>query len=145
MRLIEIDWNPPDRQLRQFGWIALVGLPLAGWLASGKPWPADATTVQQTVVGVLAVLGAVCAILAIARPRLLRLPFLAAMLVALPIGLVVSEVMLLVIYFVLFVPVGLVFKLLSRDALERRIDKSAKTYWQPKAQPSGPESYFRQS
>jgi hypothetical protein len=42
-------------------------------------------------------------------------------------------------------PVALYFKLIGRDSLERRIDKNVPTYWKPRKQPSGPESYFRQS
>ena len=36
MKLVEINWNPTDRQLRQFGMIALVALPALGWLWSGR-------------------------------------------------------------------------------------------------------------
>ena len=66
-------------------------------------------------------------------------------LLTLPIGLVVGEIILMTIYFLLFLPVSLVFRLIGRDALKRGIDRSAKTYWQSKPEPAGPESYFRQS
>jgi hypothetical protein len=145
MALVDVHWQPTDRQLRQFGLIALVGLPLAGWLFSGKPWPAEATETQKIVIGSLAGLGLVAAVLALVRPPALRWPFIGATLLAFPIGLVVGEMILVIIYFALFLPVSLVFRLMGRDALERRIDRGAKTYWQPKAQPTGPESYFRQS
>ena len=79
------------------------------------------------------------------RPSLLRIPFLGAMLVALPFGIVISELILLAIYFLVFAPVALWFKLMGRDALERRLDRAAASYWRPKAQPRGVESYFRQS
>ena len=35
MKLIEINWQPTDRQLRQFGVICLVALPALGWLWGG--------------------------------------------------------------------------------------------------------------
>jgi hypothetical protein len=145
MALMDIHWKPTDRQLRQFGLIALVGLPLAGWLFGGKPWPAEATQTQRIAIGSLAGLGLVAAVLALVRPQALRWPFIGATLLALPIGLVVGELILVIIYFGLFLPVSLIFRLMGRDALERGIDRSAKTYWQPKAQATGPESYFRQS
>ena len=145
MKLVEIDWKPSERQLRQFGWIALVGLPLAGWMFSGRPWPGAFSSTQAAVVGSLAALGVLFAALGAVRPQLLRYPFLILMLVAFPIGLVLSELILVIIYFLLFVPVALVFRLIGRDALERHIDRSAKTYWQAKAQPRDLESYFRQS
>ncbi len=144
-RLVDVNWTPSDRQLRQFGFMALVAMPLAGWLFAGKPWPAEATRTQATIVGVLAAIGALAALLAFIRPQALRWPFLGATLLALPIGLVVGEVVLLLIYFGLFWPVSMIFRLLGRDALNRRIDRQAKSYWQPKARPAGPESYFRQS
>ena len=145
MPLVEVHWKPSDRQLRQFGLIALVGLPLAGWLFGGKPWPSEASDTQKIVIGSLAGLGVVLAILAFVRPQALRWPFIAATLFTLPIGLVVGELILAIIYFALFLPVALVFRLMGRDALDRGIDRSAKSYWQPKTQPTGPESYFRQS
>ncbi|HEY2894783.1 MAG TPA: SxtJ family membrane protein [Pirellulales bacterium] len=146
MKLVEMEWNPSERQLRQFGWIALVGLPLAGWLFAGKPWPiSSATTMQTIVIAGLAIAGALCAALAATRPRFLRTPFVVAMLLALPVGMIVSELILAAIYFLVFAPVALFFKLIGRDALEQRLDRQATTYWRPKAQPNGVESYFRQS
>jgi hypothetical protein len=146
MALMDVSWKPTDPQLRQFGWIALAGLPLAGWLFGGKPWPlAESTQMQRVVLAALAGLGIIAATLASLRPQALRWPFLGATLLALPLGLVIGELILAIIYFLLFLPVSLVFRLLGRDALERGIDRSAKTYWQPKAPPPGHESYFRQS
>ena len=146
MALLDVSWQPTDRQLRQFGWIALVGLPLAGWLVAGKPWPLpEATQTQRIALALLTSLGVLAAALAMIRPQALRWPFLGLTLLTLPIGLVVGEIVLMTIYFLLFLPVSLIFRLIGRDALERRIDRTAKTYWQSKAQPAGPESYFRQS
>jgi hypothetical protein len=36
------------------------------------------------------------------------------------------------------------FRVMGRDALQRRIDRDAKSYWQPKAQPRDAGSYYRQ-
>jgi hypothetical protein len=145
MALVEIVWQPTDRQLRQFGLIALVALPVAGWLFIGRPWPATITLGQLKALGVLTAVGAAAALLAVVRPQALRWPFLGATLAALPLGLIVGEVVLAVMYFGLFLPVSLIFRLLGRDVLERHIDRAAPSYWQAKTQPSGPESYFRQS
>jgi hypothetical protein len=144
MKLIEINWKPEDRQLRQFGAMALVGLPLAGWLFSGRPWSEWSQT-QINVVGALAAVGAAMAVVGWVRPHLLKYIFLAAMLISLPIGLVLSELILIVIYFGVFTPVALIFRLIGRDALERKIDRQRASYWTPKQQPAGVESYLRQS
>jgi hypothetical protein len=48
-------------------------------------------------------------------------------------------------YFVIFLPVAIVFRLIGRDALQRVLNRSAATYWQPKRQAADARSYFRQS
>jgi hypothetical protein len=65
------------------------------------------------------------------------------MIVAFPIGWLVSHVMLAVLYFVLFLPLGLMFRLLGRDALSLR-KPSVETYWTEKQQPEDVVRYFRQ-
>lgn len=134
MSFADINWNPQDRQLRQFGWIALVALPLIGWI-----WGAS-----TAVLTGLAIAGAVLAAASYIAPAVVRPVFLGLTIVTFPIGVVVGEVVMLLIYFAVFLPIAVIFKLMRRDALERGIDESAATYWQPKKQPRSVESYFRQ-
>lgn len=68
----------------------------------------------------------------------------AAMAVSAPIGMVVSRIALALVYYLVFTPVALVFKLIGRDALARRFDRNAKTYWEPYQPDRGPERYLRQ-
>ena len=142
---VKIDWNPPDRQLRQFGWISLLALPLLAWWFTGRPFKTGWTQTNEIAIGIAFVIGAVFAGLAVVKPQLLKWVFIGLCVVGLPIGVVVGEILFAVVFFVVITPVALVFKLIGRDALERRIDKNATTYWKPRKQPSGPESYFRQS
>ena len=135
MKLVEVNWNPTHRQLRQFAVVCLVALPLAGWL-----WGVDAA--DQSV---LLALGAVIAIAGWIYPPMARPAFLALSIVAAPIGVIVGEMAMLLIYFAVLLPIGLCFRLVKRDALQLRINRAAKTYWQPKKQPSGVASYYRQS
>ena len=94
---------------------------------------------------VLAALGGASATAALVYPRVLKYPFIALCLLSLPFGILVGEVVLLLSFVTIFVPLALVFRLLGRDALDRAIDSKATTYWQPKAAPAGPASYLRQS
>ncbi|MEN6496183.1 MAG: SxtJ family membrane protein [Thermoguttaceae bacterium] len=135
MSLVEIIWNPSDRQLRQFGLVALVALPLAGWV-----WGGVGTGV---FCGTLAA-GAVAAVVGLVCPRLLKPFFLALSLAAAPIGLVVSELAMLLIFVGVFLPIGVVIRLLGRDPLSRQLDRQAASYWEPKKPPAGPASYLRQ-
>ena len=65
------------------------------------------------------------------RPSLLKGLYLVLNAVAMPIGYVVSHVILFAIYFLIFTPIALVFRLIGRDALHRKIDRQAATYWLP--------------
>ena len=142
MKLIDINRNPTDRQLKQFAVAALIFLPLIGWLATGKPRTIEAANLP--LLGGLAAIGLASAVLGFIKPKALRPVFVGASLITLPIGLVVGEAVLLVIFFGLFTPMGLLFRLIGRDALQRKLERRATTYWQSKRQPDSPARYYRQ-
>lgn len=133
MSLIEIIWSPTSRQIRQFGGLCLMALPLLGWLWRANP----------AAIAVLTAAGGAIAAAAWRKPQLVRPLFVGLILIAAPIGMVVGELALLLIYFTIFLPIGLVFRIVRRDALQLRIDRSAETYWQPKAEPEKAASYYR--
>jgi len=142
MKLIEFNRNPTDRQLKQFGIAGLVFLPFIGWLVMQRPRSFDSVNLPLLVVLVL--IGVQWAVLAFMRPKALRHVFVGAILVTLPIGLVVGEAVLLLVFFGLFAPLGLLFRMIGRDALQRQFDRGAATYWQPKQQPESLARYYRQ-
>ena len=135
MKLIDANWKPTDRQLRQFGVICLIALPLVGYM-----WGAG-----TLVIGILAAVGLILAVTGIVVPRAVKPVFLALMIITVPIGIVIGELAMLLIYFGVFLPMGLVFRLLKRDALQRKFDRHATTYWQAKSQPTSAARYYRQS
>jgi hypothetical protein len=135
MKLVEMNWNPNNRQLRQFGLVALVALPLLGWLWSGSP----------TAIWITAAVGAALAAAGLLYPRVVKPVFLGLTLVAVPIGMVISEVALAVVFYGLFVPLGLIFRLIGRDVLQLKLERQTITYWQRKKRPSDASSYLRQS
>lgn len=98
-----------------------------------------------TILLWLGAAGLLLAVTGIALPKALKPVFLALMIVATPIGIVIGEIAMLLIYFGVFFPIGLAFKLMNRDALQRKLDRNASTYWQAKAQPRNAASYYRQS
>jgi hypothetical protein len=56
---------------------------------------------------------------------------------------VVSPVVLGLIYFAVFTPVGLVMRLAGRDAMHRRSDPGLQSYWVRRDPPGPPENSFR--
>lgn len=135
MSFVEINRDPTQRQLRQFGVIAFIVLPLIGW-----GWNAG----TQTLL-VLASVGAAAAAAGFLVPAFLRPVFIGLMILGAPIGIVVSEIIMLLIYFLVFLPIGLLMRLVGRDVLELTVDRKAETYWQARKQTTKPENYFRQS
>jgi hypothetical protein len=143
--LAKIPWNPSDRQLRQFGGCALLALPLLGWLALGRRTPMTWTAPDAAAFSIFTACGVLGGLLAWCSPRSLKVPFLTTTLITLPIGLVVGELLLFAIFFGIFTPVALFFRLIGRDALERRFDANTSSYWTRKARPASAEQYFHQS
>ncbi len=134
MKLVEINFSPSDRQLRQFGLISMAALPLLGWLWGGS----------STVIWAAAAIGATLAVGGLVWPRAVKPVFLLLTLVTAPIGMLVGELTLVLLFYGLFVPLGLIFRLIGRDALQRKLDRGASSYWQRKRQPAGAASYLRQ-
>jgi hypothetical protein len=143
--LVKMDWNPGERQLRQFGLCAAVAMPLMGWFVLGRTAPATWNPSQVSLFAAFAILGLLGSVLGALWPKRLKLVFIAATLLTIPIGVVLGELMLLVMYFAIFTPVALLFRLLGRDALQRRFEPAAPSYWAPKARAASAQQYFRQS
>ena len=135
MKLIELNWSPSDRQLRQFGAVCMIALPSVGWI-----WG-----ISNLPMLVVSTLGITLALAGWVKPRILRPAFLTLMLVTSPIGIFVGEVSMIMIYFGLFLPFSLVFRIIGRDALQMKRSKSATSYWQKRQQPTDVSTYYRQS
>ena len=94
-------------------------------------------------IGYAAAIGGLLAMVGIVWPRALRPLLVAISVVTSPLVLLVHDLVLSLAFFVVIVPVGLVFRLFGRDPLHLKIDRGAGTYWQPKKQPGDVRSYFR--
>jgi len=134
MALVELNVDPSNRQLRQFGAIGLVTLPVAGWL-----WAHDGI-----VAGVAGAVGLTLFAMSLIAPRYLRPVFRGLTIVTLPIGLVAGEFVMLLIYFGLLLPTAIVFRITGRDQLRRRKPKEATTFWAIRKPPKHVRGYFDQ-
>jgi uncharacterized protein involved in cysteine biosynthesis len=56
---------------------------------------------------------------------------------------IVSPIVMAVIFFVVFTPVALVMRAFGRDALARRYEPAASTYWKRREPPGPAEDSFR--
>ena len=65
-------------------------------------------------------------------------------LIVLPIAWTVSLLVLAAVFYGLLTPLGLMFRLMGRDVLDRRPDPEQDTYWQGKPAAESPRRYLRQ-
>ncbi len=135
--MIRIEHNPSRRQLAVFGLMWLVFFGILG----GMAWWRTGSFVSA---GGFWATGALVPALGLVRPGVLRIIYLAAAYATFPIGFVVSYIILAVVYYFVLTPIGLVLRLTGYDPMQRRFDRTAKTYWLPREQDESTEKYFRQ-
>lgn len=146
MALVEIDWKPTPKMLRSFGLIAIVGFGVLGALAYWQAFVFGAMSAETGVptAYVLWGLAAYCGLFGVVAPTVVKPVYLILTVVTFPIGFVFSYVVMGVVYYLVLLPIGLVFKLVGRDAMTRKFDPSAKTYWVTRKPPDSMKRYFRQ-
>jgi carbamoyltransferase len=136
--LAGINWNPGRSELRGFSavWLPLF-LALAGvlMLASNRSFRVPAllwtTAVLSVAVGLL-------------RPTLMKPVYLLLTVVTWPVGWIVSHLLLIVVYYGIITPVGLVLRAMGRDSLPRSFDPALRSYWVPRRRSDDPRRWFRQ-
>ena len=136
MQWADISFSPRQRTLRQFAilWIVFF-MGLAVWHGAWR----GRTEVGLTLLALAIAIGP----LGLVRPRAIRPIYVGWMVLAFPIGWLVSSIVLAIVYYGVFTPIAMAFRLLRRDALGRRPRKTD-TYWQPKPPVTDVRRYFRQ-
>src|SRR5258705_10301120 len=108
--IVPVDWNPDTRKLRFFSW---------AWLAFlGVAWPLlllfrGHPRTSAVICGV----GIAGGLLGLIRPAWLRPAWIVLIAASWPIGWVISNVALIVLYFGVVTPLALVARLRGRDPL----------------------------
>lgn len=138
MSMIEINWHPKRKELRNFGIIALIALALISLLlyllkGLGIQW-----------IAILNSLGLTIFLSSIISAKLTRMIYLGLTLVTLPIGWVVSFLLLAIFYFLLITPLALIFRMAGRDSLNRTFDSTTDSYWLRRTGPDKMDRYFHQ-
>ena len=138
MALMEIEWHPSDRQLRVFGISGLVASIVATAVlhfSGGWRVPGSGSSRRPERPSLL------CSLIS---PTAARWLYVGLTLVAMPIGIVVSFVLLGAFYFLLLTPLAILFRLIGRDALRRRYEPAAESYWVAHKPNDNMERYLHQ-
>jgi hypothetical protein len=139
MGLIETNWNPSRRELRQFAgiwfpaFIASIG-GVISWKAGSVP----------TWVGVTWAIAGVVSVIGLINPSWIKPVYVVWMAAAFPVGRVMSGVFLRAIFYLAITPLGLLMRLFGRDPMTRTLDRSAASYWKEHAPGGDVPRYFRQ-
>lgn len=120
--------------LRQFAglWILFFGAIGCLQLYKGSGW-------GWTWIGVSLAAG----VPGLFRPQVLKPVFVIWMILVFPIGWAVSHIILAVVFFGVFTPLGFVIRALGHDSLFLKRPK-AESYWQTKTQQQDVRRYLRQ-
>lgn len=89
-----------------------------------------------------AYIGAPLFVLGAIFPPILKPIYLGWMAMAIVLGSIVTRILLTIFFFVVITPVALFFKLIGRDALHRKLDRNAETYWIEKEYPIADRTRF---
>lgn len=134
MPLIEIHWNPNNRQLRQFSAICLAAPALlTWWLTHSLKWS----------VGIGSG-GVAVGLAGFWKPSIVRPVFVGLSALTAPIGMVLGECAVLVVYLLVVTPIGVLLRSLGKDPLHKRPAPSQATYWDDLSSTDQPAQYYRQ-
>jgi hypothetical protein len=135
MQWSDISFAPPTRTLRQFAGLSLGILGLAACFQGFVRHQPIAAAVFGTLAVVIGIPGLI-------QPAIVRPVYVGAMILAFPIGWTVSKLILACMFYGIFTPMALWFRIIGRDSLSRRHRPVTETYWLPKTQTTDPSRYF---
>jgi hypothetical protein len=133
--MLDINWNPSRRELRQF---AAIWMPAFAAFAGAVIYRSGGVTTALVIWA----LAGVIAIVGVAAPQRIKPLFVGWMAAAYPIGWTLSHVVLAIVYFVLFTFVALAMRVFRYDPMGRTAGGA--TYWRSRGDRTDPAAYFRQ-
>jgi hypothetical protein len=113
------------KELRKFSIILFLAFGILGLLVFWRKGEAGL---------VLCGIGFALLLCGLIRPKLLSYVYRGWMTLSLILGFLMSHLILLLMYYLVFAPIGIVTRLFGRDILRRQFDKNRKTYWIKKEQ-----------
>jgi saxitoxin biosynthesis operon SxtJ-like protein len=136
MQWSDVVARPSLKVLRQFAVLCLV---VFGGMAGAGLWRGQGITTGVAI----ALAGIAVGLVGVVQPAAIRWIYSGWMIAVFPIGWTISRLMLAALFYLIFTPVALVFRVFRRDALHLR-RQDARSHWMPKAGVSSPDQYFRQ-
>lgn len=136
MQWSDIVARPSPKVLRQFAGLCLI---VFGGLGALAVWRHQTSTASVLIP----VLGVVTGLIGLVRPTAIRWVYSGWMVAVFPVGWTVSRLILAALFYLVFTPVAIVFRLFGRDALHLRNGETP-SEWTPKPEATAVDQYFRQ-
>ncbi len=138
MAIVEINWQPSRTDLRVFGGGLVAFCAVIAWLCYRSDGHFGLLESSFAAVAVLAI------VVLLFWPAWLRPIYFAFTVLTFPIGWVISHLLLAVVFYAVFTPIGLFMRWRGRDPMQRHWDSQAESYWVPHDSKKTLEDYFRQ-
>ena len=135
MALVEINWRPADRDLRLFAVLQAVFLGIVAFFLF--PRSAAAAIALGGFSGVVALIG-------VTAPQAIRWFYVGWMIAVYPVGWIVTHLLMAAVFFLLITPIGLAMRMVGYDPLQRKLDRSARSYWVPRDRTVNKQRWFKQ-
>lgn len=87
------------------------------------------TIFQQNIIFTFLLLSILFSLFSIFYPKIFHYPNIWWSKLGIIIGFFISPIIMLLIYFLIFFPTGIIFQILRKDLLCRKINKNSKSYW----------------
>lgn len=147
MALVDINWNPNAITLRNFGFICVAFSIAAGtWIFLRHSFLFFDLVDDTATIAAYVLWGLACLffIVSVTYSKVMYPIYLVLVAISLPIGMVVSHVVVTLLYYLVFTPFGIAFKVLKRDVLERTLERDRRSYWVKRTIETDRQRYFRQ-
>ncbi len=135
--MIDLDINPDCKKLRSFAWVSTFVFAVVAFMLhrdeSGK-W-------IQIVAASFACYSFFCAMIS---PGLVRPLYVILTVLAFPIGWISSNIILMLLYYGMILPVGVLLRFFGKDPVDKRFKDGAISSWVPKKQDLDRKRYYNQ-
>jgi Saxitoxin biosynthesis operon protein SxtJ len=135
MKFSDLPLNPTPRALRQFAaaWLVIFSIVAVRAFIRGHH-------LESYVLGAIALMG----LMGCLKPASIRWLFVGATIAAFPIGWVMTQLMLAIMFYLVLTPIAFLFRRRGRDELQLKHKPTRDTYWIEHSGQTTPEKYLKQ-
>ena len=131
----QISSSATTKQIRQFGLlVGMVLIAIGSWQLYRQIYP--------TTRIILWVIGGFLFVSGLLWPKILKPFYILWMFLAHILSWINTRIILGLIFYLIFTPIGLIMRLIKRDPLQRKIDQEVDSYWIQREEPQNIKEHF---